>query len=103
MKSGMSRFMTPETTGSDSILRRRCGKLVSGRYNAYNFYKLIRQICWAHLKRDFKAIGEAKGAIGKIGEDLYGLAKKILKLRKRVRDGTVNISDFTIMASGWLE
>ena len=70
------------------------GKLVSDRYNAYNFYKLIRQICWAHLKRDFKAISEAKGAIGKIGEELHGLAKKILKLRKRVRDGTLRWETF---------
>jgi transposase len=70
------------------------GKLVSDRYNAYNFYKLIRQICWAHLKRDFKAISEAKGAIGKIGEELHGLAKKILKLRKRVRDGTLQWETF---------
>jgi len=70
------------------------GKLVSDRYNAYNFYKLIRQICWAHLKRDFKAMSEGKGAIGKIGEELHGLAKKILKLRKRVRDGTLQWRSF---------
>jgi transposase len=65
------------------------GKLVSDRYNAYNFYAFIRQFCWAHLKRDFKAIGEAKGELGNIGQELYGLAKKILKMRKRVRDGTL--------------
>src|SRR4030042_4741665 len=65
------------------------GKLVSDRYNAYNFYKLVRQICWAHLKRDFKAISEARGETGKIGHELYGLAKKILKMRRRVRDGTL--------------
>ena len=70
------------------------GKLVTDRYNAYNFYTLIRQICWAHLKRDFKAISEGKGAIGKIGEELHGLAKKILKLRKRVRDGTLQWETF---------
>ena len=70
------------------------GKLVSDRYNAYNFYKLIRQICWAHLKRDFKAISEAKAAIGKDGQELYGLAKKILKMRARVRDGTLQWRTF---------
>lgn len=70
------------------------GKLVTDRYNAYNFYKLIRQICWAHLKRDFKAISEDKGAIGKIGEELHGLAKKILKMRRRVRDGTLQWETF---------
>jgi transposase len=70
------------------------GKLVSDRYNAYNFYAFIRQLCWAHLKRDFKAISEAKGDIGNIGQELYGLAKKILKMRKRVRDGTLQWRTF---------
>ncbi len=70
------------------------GKLVSDRYNSYKFYTLIRQICWAHLKRDFKAISEAKGSIGKIGRQLYDLAKEILKLRKRVRDGTLQWPTF---------
>jgi len=70
------------------------GKLVSDRYNAYKFYTLIRQICWAHLKRDFKAISEAGGAIGKTGLKLYSLTGKILKLRKRVRDGTLQWKTF---------
>jgi transposase len=46
------------------------------------------------LKRDFKAISEAGGAIGRIGLELYGLAKKILKMRKRVRDGTLQWGTF---------
>lgn len=70
------------------------GKLISDRYNSYKFYTLIRQICWAHLKRDFKAISEAKGPIGKIGCKLYDLAKEILKIRKRVRDGTLRWETF---------
>jgi transposase len=65
------------------------GKLVSDRYNAYNFYQFIRQICWAHLKRDFKAIGEASGKLGKIGLELHELSRQILKMRARVRDGTL--------------
>jgi len=70
------------------------GKLITDRYGAYNFYELIRQICWAHLKRDFKAVSESKGELGKIGEGLHALAKKILKLRKRVRDGTLQWETF---------
>ena len=46
------------------------------------------------MKRDFKAISESKGELGKIGEELYGLAKKILKMRKRVRDGTLQWKTF---------
>lgn len=70
------------------------GILVSDRWGGYNFYTGIRQICWAHLKRDFKAISEARGNLGKIGDELYGLAKKILRLRKRVRDGTLQWGSF---------
>ena len=46
------------------------------------------------MKRDFKAISEAKGAIGQIGQELYGLAKKILKMPRRVRDGTLQWRTF---------
>jgi transposase len=70
------------------------GKLVSDRYNAYNYYQFIRQICWAHLQRDFKAISETDGRLGKIGLELYKLAKAILKMRKRVRDGTLQWKTF---------
>jgi len=65
------------------------GTLVSDRWCGYNYFAGIRQICWAHLKRDFKAISEADGKLGRIGEELYSLAKKLLKLRKRARDGTL--------------
>jgi len=70
------------------------GVLVSDRWGGYNCFSGIRQICWAHLKRDFKAVSEASGSLGKIGQELYGLAKKILKLRKRVRDGTLQWRTF---------
>lgn len=70
------------------------GKLISDRYNAYHVYTLIRQICWAHLMRDFNAIHESKGALGKIGQQLHDLAGKILFLRKRVRDGTLQWKTF---------
>ena len=70
------------------------GKLVSDRYKAYHVYTLIRQICWAHLTRDFNAISESKDALGKIGRQLHDLAMKILILRKRVRDGTLQWDTF---------
>ena len=70
------------------------GKFVTDRYNAYDFYEFIRQICWAHLKRDFKAISEASSDLGKIGFELHELTKKILKMRGRVRDGTLQWKTF---------
>ncbi len=90
-------FMVHAKRGQEAakkLLGSFCGTLVSDRWGGYNFFCGIRQICWAHLKRDFKAISEAKGAIGKIGQELYGLAKKILKMRRRVRDGTLQWRTF---------
>jgi len=46
------------------------------------------------LKRDFKAIGEADGRLGKIGNELHALSKEILNLRRRVRDGTLQWKTF---------
>ena len=70
------------------------GTLNSDRWNAYSYYEGLRQICWAHLKRDFKAIGEADGRLGKIGNELHALSKQILNLRRRVRDGTLQWKTF---------
>lgn len=71
-----------------------CGVLVSDRWGGYNFFRGLRQLCWAHLKRDFKAISEIQGPMGHIGEQLYRLAKKILRMRTRVRDGTLTWATF---------
>lgn len=70
------------------------GALNSDRWNGYSYYEGLRQICRAHLKRDFKAIGEADGRLGRIGKELYALSKEILKLRRRVRDGTLQWKTF---------
>ncbi len=90
-------FMVHAKRGQEAareLLGEFSGILVSDRWGGYNFFRGIRQICWAHLKRDFKAISEAAGELGRIGQELYGLAKKILKLRKRVRDGTLQWHTF---------
>ena len=97
VSTGAAVFMVHALRGQQAakkLLGAFCGALVSDRWGGYNFFRGIRQLCWAHLKRDFNAMGEAKGAIGKIGQELYGLAMKILKLRKRVRDGTLQWRTF---------
>jgi transposase len=65
------------------------GILHCDRWSGYNCFSGRRQLCWAHLKRDFLALAETKGKMGRIGRELYDLAKQILRLRKRVRDGTL--------------
>ena len=94
---GAAAFMVHAKRGQQAarqLLAKFSGVLVSDRWSGYNVFGGIRQICWAHLKRDFKAISEAKGPLGEIGQQLYGSAKKILKLRKRVRDGTLQWRTF---------
>lgn len=94
---GAAGFMVHAERGQKAarkLLGAFCGVLVSDRWGGYNFFCGVRQICWAHLKRDFKAISEAKGAIGKTGQELYSLAKQILKMRSRVRDGTLRWRTF---------
>jgi transposase len=70
------------------------GILHSDRWSGYNCFSGLRQLCWAHLKRDFKAFSEAAGTMGQIGGELLDLARQILGLRKRVRDGTLGWKTF---------
>jgi transposase len=65
------------------------GILHCDRWSGYNCFGGLRQLCWAHLKRDFQALSEVKGSMGQIGGELFLLAKQILHMRKRVRDGTL--------------
>jgi transposase len=47
------------------------GILCSDRYTAYQWVPNVkRQICWAHLERDFRKISERIGSSGIIGADL---------------------------------
>jgi len=44
------------------------GILTSDRYGAYNWLEVAsRQVCWAHLKRDFIQIAERTGASAELG------------------------------------
>ena len=65
------------------------GILVSDRWGAYNIFKGLRQLCWAHLLRDFRAFSENKGKAGKIGAQLLTKAERMFHWWYRVRDGTL--------------
>lgn len=70
------------------------GTLVTDRWDGYLWYGGLRQICWAHLKRDFQAMSERAGAAGRIGRQLVDARKRIFKLWHRVRDGTLTRAAF---------
>ena len=53
------------------------GILNSDRYAAYNWVNLEqRQLCWAHLRREFIKISERRGVSGDIGKNLVKQQEK---------------------------
>lgn len=60
---------------------------VTDRYSAYNYLPdHNRQLCWAHLKRDFQKISERPGIPGKIGKRLLSSYDKLFKFWKTEYD-----------------
>jgi len=71
------------------------GILVTDRYSAYNWYPVRwRQLCWAHLLRDFEAMRGRSGASEQIGEALLAQAHQMFTWWHRVREGTLQRSTF---------
>jgi transposase len=65
------------------------GVVCSDRWSAYQAVPLAqRQICWAHLKRDFQAMVDRGGTGAAIGEELLFLTDMLFGLWYQVRDGT---------------
>ena len=72
------------------------GILTSDRYGGYNWVDLERrQLCWAHLKREFIKISERSGISAQLGEALVQQQQQLFQLWHRVRDGTLARSDFS--------
>jgi transposase len=55
-----------------------------------------RQLCWAHLKREFIAWSERTGETARIGQALLAIEKQLFMLWYRVRDGTLVWADFQV-------
>jgi transposase len=65
------------------------GSIVSDRYAGYNAFNTRRQICWAHLKRDFQALIDARGKAEEIGNRLMDHLHEVFRHWHRYRDGTI--------------
>jgi transposase len=83
-------------SGAEELLGNHySGTVGSDRYSAYNWLDPFhRQVCWAHLKRDFQAWVERGGESGVIGRMLLACLKRFFGLWHRVRDGTLSRVDF---------
>jgi transposase len=71
------------------------GILVTDRYSAYNWYPVRwRQLCWAHLLRDFEAMRGRGGRSEEIGDALLAQAHQMFTWWHRVREGTLKRATF---------
>lgn len=74
---------------------RFCGILVTDRWSAYTWYPTRwRQVCWAHLLRDFEAMIERGGRSQEIGEALRTQAQQMFHWWHQVCDGTLTHAQF---------
>lgn len=71
------------------------GIVISDRYSGYSWIDIAqRQVCWAHLKRDFTRIAQRRGVCQEIGNGLLAQEKALFELWYQVRDGTLSRVDF---------
>jgi transposase len=88
-------FFTIHRSRGDAGLRAllgddRGGIIGSDRWVVYDqFDAYRRQLCWAHLLRDFQAMAEREGASRRLGNDLLLFAEDVFHWWYRVRDGTL--------------
>ena len=71
------------------------GIVGSDRWSAYNWLEVERrQLCWAHLLRDFQAFVDRGSQSASIGQELLAQAGLMFQWWHRVRDGTLTRGDF---------
>lgn len=72
-----------------ALLGAQTGVLVSDRWSAYTWWALAwRQLCWAHLRREFVAFTERGGAAARLGRAFLRDTTQMFTWWHRVRDGT---------------
>jgi transposase len=76
--------------------------VISDRFPGYEWIGLkSRQVCWAHLRRDFQAMIDRDGAGAEVGRQLLWQANKLFESWHKVRDGTIRRSTF-LQCMAWL-
>lgn len=77
--------------------------LTTDRYRVYTHLPGDRrQVCWAHLRRDFQALIDRKNAGSEIGDALSVHANILFEQWQRVRDGTLSRAGFRSEYADWL-
>ena len=79
------------TVAARSLIGASAGIMVSDRWSAYRHWPIEqRQLCWAHLLREFTAFSERGGAAARLGRALLKDAERMFARWHRVRDGTLS-------------
>jgi transposase len=105
--TGAVAFLVHLRRGADG-LRALLGERVAGvvgsdRWSAYQRIPLgQRQVCWAHLRRDFQAMIDRGGAAAPVGEELLFATDQLFGLWYEVRDGTRTRRGLGRQVEGWL-
>lgn len=74
------------------------GIVISDRYSSYNWLDVHkRQVCWAHLKRDFTAIAQRRGVSQNIGEALLKRQRWLFRWWSQVRNGAMSWEHFQLL------
>jgi len=83
-------------TGAQALLGATFAGIVgSDRWGGYTWVDPARrQLCWAHLVRDFAAFVERGGEPARVGQALLAVSAHIFALWHRVRDGTLSRGAF---------
>ena len=87
----------------DDLAGPKPGVLTTDRFPVYTHLSgKRRQVCWAHLRRDFQAMIDRRNAGSQIGEELLAHAEILFVHWPKVRDATRTRQWFRRTHAGWL-
>ena len=100
----MTLFRIDRTRGADA-LRRLVGPkitpvITSDRFSTYKVVP-VRQVCWAHLRRDFQAMIDRAAGGQEVGSKLLALSGRVFDWWRRLGSGAIRRSTLRGYV-GWL-
>jgi hypothetical protein len=85
-----SRAAAQELLGPDFA-----GIVGSDRYSAYAYLAATqRQVCWAHVSRDFQSLVDRGGESASLGAKLLAVKASVFALWQQVKEGNLTRADF---------
>jgi hypothetical protein len=95
LRPSRSRASAQELLGQDFA-----GIVGSDRYSGYTWIATRqRQVCWAHLVRDFTAVAERGGASKALGTACLDVADRLFARWYQLREGTLDRATFTLLVA----